>query len=210
MEGSSSSAGLALFKQGRSEWSAEKGEAVPGWPTRTEVCCFWCCHPFDSVPIPAPRSYHPRKKRWRVGGTFCSWACAKAYMLDRPNYQQASLLPLLRKHATGLPVSSGIKPAPPKTALKMFGGPMTIEQFRADSRDSGACFREMPANVMLDVPVLTLVPTSTPKSRGLLPRPLNFDNLTPGVRNETLRLKRPTPARSKQNNMLERIFGIAA
>ncbi|WIA10844.1 hypothetical protein OEZ85_011010 [Tetradesmus obliquus] len=152
-----------------------------------------------------------RTKRWKVAGTFCSWSCAKAFMLDRPNNQLASLLPLLRKQTTGQRLSDGIKAAPPRTALLMFGGHMSIDAFRADSGDLAACYQELPPNMLLDAPLLTLVPSFKPHC-GLQAKPLNFDNLTPGTRNETLRLKRPKPVKGKANtntNMLEKIFGIA-
>lgn len=161
--------------------------------------------------------YDSKHNRWKLATNtkFCSWSCAKAYMLDRPNYQLASLLPLLRKQTTGHSIADGIKAAPPKTALKMFGGHMSIDEFRADKdNNSGACYKELPSNVILDAPVLTLVPSVTPRSQGLSLKPLNFDNLTPTIRNETLRLRRPKTAKGKLNSaannvMLEKIFGIA-
>lgn len=209
---------LLISKQpGSNDWSVpahiEDVPAAPSastkWPTSTDICCFWCCHPFDSVPIPAPKHYNFKQKKWKVSGNFCSWSCAKAYMLERPSYQLASLLPLFRKQATGQAISDGIKAAPPRTALKMFGGPLSIDEFRSEAGNTQASYLELPANMVIDAPVLTLVPSITPKCQGMTLRPLNFDNLTPGIRNETLRLKRPKPVKNKaNNNMLEKIFGI--
>jgi hypothetical protein len=137
-------------------------------------------------------------------------------MLDRPSFEKAGMLPLLRKATTGQKVSEGIKAAPPRTALKMFGGPLTIDQFRRDACTLQTCYQELPSNVILDTPVLTLVPNGTPAlgPRGRAEhnqRMLNFDDLTPGARNETLRLRRPKPIKSKADNtMLEKIFGISS
>jgi hypothetical protein len=162
--------------------------------------------------VPLPHHYNPKHNTWKVDCMFCSWSCAKSYALDRCQLSAAALLPLLRKQVTGQRVSDSIKPAPPRTALAMFGGPLSIEEFRADASTKETCYQELPGNVLLDAPVLTLVPSVT-KAGGHChaPKPLNFNSLTPGVRNETLRLKRPRPMKSKANNsMLEKIFGISA
>ncbi|KAF6252715.1 hypothetical protein COO60DRAFT_1643845 [Scenedesmus sp. NREL 46B-D3] len=182
----------------------EAGEAEAALPASCTIL------QFDTTPIPVPTYYNAKQKRWKVAGTFCSWSCAKAHMLDKPRFQLASMLPLLRKHATGREIGEGLKAAPPRTALRMFGGPLSIEEFRADASTLETAYTELRANIILDAPVLTLVPSATPRSQGLIPRPLNFDHLTPGLRNETLRLKRPKPVKRKaNNNMLEKIFGIA-
>jgi hypothetical protein len=127
--------------------------------------------------------------------------------------RMCSLLSLMRKQATGQSMTDGIKAAPARTALAMFGGSMSIAEFRADSCNSNTCLKEMPRNFILDTPVLTLVPSLTPRLTGggsASSKNLRFDNLTPGVRNETLRLRRPKPIKSKANNIiLEKIFCIS-
>eukprot|EP00899_Mesostigma_viride_P001753 jgi/Mesvir1/11579/Mv04341-RA.1 len=109
------------------------------WPNKTDVACWWCCHNFDTVPCPLPVSYNAKRK-FVVKGCFCSFNCAKAYNSreggsnkDVINHLLFSMTQKLwyamRK---GVPFP-GVVAAPPRTCLKMFGGYMDIDTFRAES-----------------------------------------------------------------------------
>jgi hypothetical protein len=96
------------------------------WPQTCDTLCWWCCHPFDGIPIPCVSKYDSVKKRFRVYGIFCSWECSAAFGLSENN----SLLNLilLKRQWTG--DSSDIKKAPSRYLLRPFGGFMSIEEFR--------------------------------------------------------------------------------
>lgn len=104
--------------------------------TITSSVCHWCCHNFKMEPIGIPMMY--RKGKFWIRGTYCSWACAAAAILhdhSKWNYQpyeSYSLLHLLYRkiHGTNTPISFFIKPAPAKETLQLFGGVLTIEEFR--------------------------------------------------------------------------------
>lgn len=114
--------------------------AVPTWPERTDVCCWHCCHPFETVPISVPRmmSQSDKSMYYEVFGVFCSVNCAKKFVLERGSYDQQQLLLQLNEMCCSVFGISGsdvftAKEAPPRYFLKMFGGSMDITEFRAMS-----------------------------------------------------------------------------
>lgn len=104
------------------------------WPKSYGYCCHHCCHPFTTAPIPEPVKYDDRLKAFTCSThRFCSWACSKAYILSKHTCDagmQCEILSLLYKRTYGV-LGVGIRPAPSRFELKMFGGKLTIEQFRA-------------------------------------------------------------------------------
>lgn len=101
---------------------------VSFYPIKSEIACWWCCHTFDSIPRFFPTKYDPLRDRYKVSGNFCSWQCAKAFMLDNNKSNMSSVLTSMIKKIHGR--SYIIKPAPPRQSLKIFGGKLSIEEFR--------------------------------------------------------------------------------
>jgi hypothetical protein len=102
------------------------------WPESTSICCWNCCHPFEGVPVPATSKVNRLGKLTKCHGVFCSFNCSKRYILDKNTHgvwEAASLLSLLHYNVVGRHIS--IKTAPPRICLAMFGGNMSIEQYRA-------------------------------------------------------------------------------
>lgn len=93
---------------------------------KTDVACWWCCHRFDDFPVSAPLRYNSETDMFHTVGVFCSFNCAKSYSSTNKVYSAYDSL--LYKKIKGQLKS--IKKAPPKTVLKMFGGPLTIEEYR--------------------------------------------------------------------------------
>lgn len=95
--------------------------------------CFWCCHPFSWKPCVLPISYDAYENMYTCEGHFCSPECAMASL-----YGDASLSDVARttRHALlcdfyrKIYDKRDLIPAPPRTTLRMFGGPLDIEQFR--------------------------------------------------------------------------------
>lgn len=103
-------------------------------PYYTTSACQWCCHKFENTPIGIPVKYV--KSRFYLKGVFCSFNCAAASIFDQGSsdmWEHYSLLNLLYKQVTGVDEVRKIPLAPPRESLDLFGGPMTIEQFREDS-----------------------------------------------------------------------------
>ena len=99
----------------------------------SHTCCFWCCHKFSWSPVFSPVSYDAYKNLYTCEGHFCSPECALAYnyndnrISDSTKWNRHSLLRFLYGD---LYKDRTLSPAPPKTLLRMFGGPLDIEQYR--------------------------------------------------------------------------------
>lgn len=99
-------------------------------PTKTDVACFWCAHTFDWKPSIIPE--REEKGTYRVYGNFCGPCCAMAYLLNEAldthvRWERIALLH--RLYGPAYP-NGRIFPAPTRQSLQLFGGPMTIEQYR--------------------------------------------------------------------------------
>jgi hypothetical protein len=107
------------------------------WLEKTDISCWWCCHEFDTLPIGLPVHYCIRVHKFRVKGVFCSFACLMAYKTEKRIQNIDSLIKYLYQKLTGTAVhESVLQSAPPRCALQMFGGELTIEQFRESSRNN--------------------------------------------------------------------------
>lgn len=109
---------------------------VSEWPATTSISCYWCCHQFNNVPYGIPVKFY--NNHFHVYGCFCSLECAMAYNFDAnegidEKWERHNLLNLL---ARSLGVTDRLKPAPNRLALKMFGGYMDIDEFRAFCKSS--------------------------------------------------------------------------
>lgn len=85
-----------------------------------------------------PRAYReppaPNDKGvYIVYGNFCSLSCCKAYLLDANQFSsnyELTLLSCMANDVYGVRCDV-IKRAPPRLMLQMFGGPLSIEEFRS-------------------------------------------------------------------------------
>jgi len=102
-------------------------------PAKSDIHCFWCIHPFENQPCIIPE--REDKGLWRVYGNFCCPECAVSYLLNEtmdPHVRWERMALLHRLYdPQGI---SRIFPAPARESLKVLGGPMTIESFRATVR----------------------------------------------------------------------------
>lgn len=106
------------------------GNSRKQWPTSTDIYCMWCCHPFDMMPCALPERIV--RGKFYVYGNFCSFNCAGSYNFDSNPYnvwERYSLLNLLYRKMYNVD-NIKIKLAPPRNTLKIFGGFLSIEDFR--------------------------------------------------------------------------------
>ena len=108
----------------------------------TDVCCWWCTEKFDTFPCFIPERFNDNK--FYVFGCFCSFNCAKRYnieLLDYKVFDRDSLLN--RLYSTIYPDSTGstIQLAGPRESLTKFGGPLSIDEFRANFYITGKDYR---------------------------------------------------------------------
>lgn len=95
--------------------------------------CFWCCHSIDShIVYSMPYNYDAVNDNYFVFGSFCSLQCANAYNFSVHGssdkvWEINSWIQMLAKRYG---FSNTIRPAPSRYLLKMFGGNLTIDEFR--------------------------------------------------------------------------------
>jgi hypothetical protein len=101
------------------------------WLHSTSVCCWWCCHTFDTVPIGMPCYYNNSIHKFRVKGVFCNFSCMIAYKDDQKINNINHNINFLYSKMTGtISPNCVLKSAPSRYTLKMFGGQLTIDEFR--------------------------------------------------------------------------------
>lgn len=167
------------------------------------IWCWWCCHPYDTIPLQMPYKYDDRKKTFDTAGNFCSWSCMKAHNMTtsaahKKNIISANMV-LMRKQVFG--IVGSIPVAPCKYSLKVFGGYMTIEEFRKGLiHDHGPINKDVVDDISIiikesriNIPATNYIKMSQISSSS-------------GI-NEPLRLKRTKPLKRDDNN-LEKTLGI--
>lgn len=120
------------------------------WPATSSVHCYWCCHRFPGMPYGLPHRYDNTGK-FIVTGCFCSLECAAAYNFHGDTscsademWSRYSLINMLaarlreaeeaedaeeKKPPPGR--SCLVKQAPHRLSLSIFGGGLSIEEFRS-------------------------------------------------------------------------------
>ena len=92
--------------------------------------CFWCCHPLHSHTYGMP--VRSKDSKYHVCGCFCSFECAAAFNLNSNELCQNTWVTsdLLNRMAREAGYTRVVQPAPSRYALQMFGGWLTIDDFR--------------------------------------------------------------------------------
>lgn len=122
------------------------------WPDKTNISCWWCCHKFDNVPCSLPYSY--KKDKFYVRGVFCTFNCAASHnfsLNDDNVYERYSLLNLMYKKLYYRKIIK-INLSPPRESLKLFGGYLSIEEFRENSLSNDKLFN------LIDPPLISIIP----------------------------------------------------
>jgi hypothetical protein len=99
---------------------------------KVDQCCFWCCHSIDYKVYGMPINYDSITDTYTIYGSFCSLQCANAHNFSVYNgsdkvWEINSMIQMMGKRYGFV---DAIRPAPSKYLLKMFGGNITIEEFR--------------------------------------------------------------------------------
>ena len=160
--------------------------------------CWWCCHPFEGTPLSMPYRYDEMRRRFYTAGNFCSWSCMKSYVIDKYGTTKGGLIcgniVLMRRQLFNQ--IGHVKPAPNRFSLNVFGGTMTIDEFRENqTRDT-----EKPKEIETTPVVNNLIPiiSNTKKMD-------EIKNAT--TNNNALKLKRTKPLKRNHNN-LESALGL--
>jgi hypothetical protein len=107
----------------------KESSEIKNIPKTSEAACFWCCHTFTNQPVVLP--IRDTGEHLTVYGNFCCPECACAHLFDirqdsHTRWEQLALLYRVYGEACG----GKIHPAPSKQILKLFGGTLTIQEYR--------------------------------------------------------------------------------
>lgn len=120
------------------------------WPTSVKIACLWCTECFTNTPCGIPLKYDNGK--YQLFGNFCSPECAAAYNFDNFSsednvWEYYSFI----NHVYG--GKKEIKVAPPRLALKKFGGKLTIGEFRECNQNYNKTYE------VVEPPFVSVIPT---------------------------------------------------
>ena len=171
------------------------------WPKKSNLKCMWCCHNFDNVPCAIPTKI--KNDIFYVFGNFCMKECAAAYIFDSNEidnliWERYSLLNHLYSIIEDDP-DLNIKLAPPRLALEVFGGNLSIEQFRESNNIKNRNFKVVLPPMVSIIPSLEEVNRDSLKKKDSFYIPLDKERIKKV--NNDLRLKRRKPMTNK--NTLE-------
>ena len=171
------------------------------WPKVSNIKCFWCCHNFENIPCALPTSYNDNT--FNVFGNFCSPECAAAYNFesgadDREIWERYTLLNHLYSLIYDVPELT-IKLAPPKLSLKIFGGTLSIDEFRECNTDYLKNYKIILPPMVSIIPSLEEIKKDTLRKKDSYYIPVDKERIKKA--NNDLRLKRSKPMSNR--NTLE-------
>jgi hypothetical protein len=171
------------------------------WPKVSNIKCLWCCHNFDNIPCALPYKYSDNT--FYVFGNFCSPECAAAYNFDsgaddKDIWERYALLNHLYSLIYDVPDLT-IKLAPPRLSLKIFGGTLSIEEFRECNMDYLKNYKIVLPPMVSIIPSLEEIKKDTLRKKDSYYVPIDKERIKK-VHND-LRLKRNKPMSNR--NTLE-------
>ena len=172
--------------------------------TISEYACWWCCHKFNGLPIGVPNKKIDGK--YHTFGNFCSFNCAAAYIYNTKSWNISDKLSLLHQmyfSVYDIKEYETIKSAPPKETLKLFGGPLSIEDFRDSSNNYCKDFRLIVSPMTSIVPLIEENNREKNKCHYTTNKNIPLNNLKISDKLEKLKLKRTKPLHSSKYSLIE-------
>jgi hypothetical protein len=170
------------------------------YPANT--ACFWCCHPFSWKSIVLPTHYDVYINMYSAEGNYCSPECAlsdcyrNGSLTDSQKWLRHSLLRSLYSP------DKDINCAPDKRCLRMFGGTLSIEQYRRYVKEGGVPLQTVLPPIRLYMPSI-----NTQASARDIKSYVTLSNETVDKASHQLRLKRTKPVHASQST-LDKCMGL--
>lgn len=107
--------------------------------------CWNCCHGFHNMVHGLPINYN--NEVFHTIGEFCSIECMARYAVDNMNDDIYNYLPLINMYNKNITNKNKVNLAPNKLLLNIFGGNMTIDEYRNN-------------NILYDVKLPIIIPVN--------------------------------------------------
>ena len=173
-------------------------ENVKQWPTKTDIWCYHCCHSFDTMPLSMPSSLDACKDVHHCDGIFCSFECMKTYNLElNDTYTNTRFVLIEQLRRRFSPESTPNNFAPRRAELDVFGGGLTLAQFRSQNKGT-------PRTKY--IPPMSITHTACDKHETFSIRKTDaISSTTSVVTNEPIKLQR---TKKVDQNTLESTMGL--
>ena len=180
-----------------------------------ELWCWWCCHPIEGDVLHLPKSYNETSRSFTVYGNFCSFECMKTFNSNESGSYKQNQTTLISKMAHDMcGKRADIVPAPPRECLKVFGGTMTIAEFRSSRKDIYVVYKPPLVSHMATAEI-----HATSNHRWINPEDESNkdkcftlkefeDSQKNKVTNVPMRIKPPVGKNPSKGNTLEMIMGL--
>ena len=164
-----------------------------------DTACFWCCHKFEWAPARLPVSYDAYKNVYTCEGHYCSPECALSYLYKQVQTSDTvrwNRHTLLRDMYAAMYRHRDLSMAPPRSVLRLFGGPLDIAQYRAyTSSVNNMVASELP-------PVRLMFPTMNVQGPVRdIKKYVSLSSDTVEKASQQLRLKRSKPVHSNNQTL---------
>ena len=173
---------------------SEYSKKYKNLPDDTTNKCYWCLHGFDNKVFGLPLKI--TDDNFEMYGCFCSPQCAVAFNFneldDEYIWERYSYINYLYNNDT----NEKIYPAPSRLVLTIFGGELSIEQFRNITE------KKYNGNILLP-PLISIIPQLEVYKSNFDSNNQNLMTFNNGKIDKlnTLKLKRDKPLINKQNNL---------
>jgi hypothetical protein len=151
------------------------------------TACFWCCHTFGWKAIVTPTHYDTYSNQYSVEGHFCSPECSLASIYDDVRLTESQRW-LRQSLLSAMYNIRDIGRAPDKRVLRLFGGALSIEQYRRYVKEGGVPLQIATPPIRLYMPSI-----NTQASIRDIKSYVALSNETVDKANQQLRLKRSKP-----------------
>jgi hypothetical protein len=160
--------------------------------------CWWCCHSFKGESLQLPIKHDERRNTFETLGHFCSWSCMKSYTLDQYGLNRGGLIcgNIVMMRRKKFKTIGSIKMAPNRFRLQVFGGDLSIEEFRQNQTQDTTTPNVIETKPHADI-VIPIISNTTKMNE--------IKNAT--LDNHGLKLKRSKPLKRNHNN-LESALGL--
>jgi hypothetical protein len=113
------------------------------------LMCFWCCHDIGASRFGMPVAYDANHKSFSMYGHFCSLECSAAhnFSVHMGCDRMWEIHSWIQLYARQIGYGTPVRPAPNRYLLKMFGGPLSIDEFQAAHKGTAR-------TVVLNIPPL--------------------------------------------------------